>query len=153
MLLWGKNLHFSEHHAGTTDASAGAPATSKLPVPVSRLRWALVRRLLFAIPLGLLFGVMLINGFKVNDSALAAAAMAGGTGLSLSLFLGIIWLVGRRRQALFAAAGGDPDVVGVLLFGAMAPDIGRLGPYSDTKYYRWIGGFGPGGDGGKGDWG
>ena len=147
-------MHFSEHHAGKPDSSAVPTAPTRLPVPVSRLRWALVRRLLFAVPLGLLFGVMLINGFKVNDSAPAtAAAVAAGLGMSLTLFLRIIWLVGRRRQALFAAAGGDPDAAGVLLFGAMAPDIGRLGPYSDTKYYRWIGGFGPGGDGGKGDWG
>lgn len=145
-------MHFSDHRAARTGPPARATATTKLPVPVSRLRWALVCRLFFAIPLGLLFGVMLFNGFQLNDSA-TAAAMAGGAGLSFSLFLGIIWLVGRRRRALFAASGGDPDAAGVLLFGAMAPKIGRLGPYSDTKYYRWIGGFGPGGDGGKGDWG
>lgn len=145
-------MHSSDHRAAGTGLPAETTATTKLPVPVSRLRWALVRRLVFAIPLGLLFGVMLINGFKANESA-TAAAMAGGVGLAFSLFLGIIWLVGRRRRALFAASGGDPDAAGVLLFGAMAPKIGRLGPYSDTKYYRWIGGFGPGGDGGKGDWG
>ncbi|MEO3932526.1 hypothetical protein WMO79_06910 [Micrococcaceae bacterium Sec7.4] len=145
-------MHSSDHRAAGTGLPAETTATTKLPVPVSRLRWALVRRLVFAIPLGLLIGVMLINGFKANESA-TVAAMAGGVGLAFSLFLGIIWLVGRRRRALFAASGGDPDAAGVLLFGAMAPKIGRLGPYSDTKYYRWIGGFGPGGDGGKGDWG
>ena len=41
---------------------------------MSRFRWALVRRLVFAIPLGLLFRVMLVNGFKVNDSAFAITA-------------------------------------------------------------------------------
>ena len=121
---------------------------------MSRLRWALVRRLVFAIPLGLLFGVMLVNGFEVNDPAFSITeALAGGTGFSLCLFLGIICVVGRRRRALFAASGGDPDAAGVLLFCAMAPQVGRLGPYSDTKYYRWTGGFGPGSGGGKGDWG
>lgn len=133
---------------------AGTTATTELPVPVSRLRWALVRRLSFAIPLGLLFGVMLFNGFKVNGSVPAtAAAIAGGMGLSFTLFLGIIWTVGRRRRALFAACGGDPDAAGVLLFGAMAPKIGRLGPYSESGFHRWAAGFGAGGDGGRGDWG
>ena len=113
-----------------------------------------MRRLFFAIPLGLLFGVMLFNGFKVNESVPAtAAAIAGGMGLSFSLFLGIIWTVGRRRRALFAACGGDPDAAGVLLFGAMAPKIGRLGPYSESGFHRWAAGFGAGGDGGRGDWG
>ena len=147
-------MHFSDHRAARAVAPAGMPAATKLPVPVSSLRWALVRRLSFAIPLGLLFGVMLFNGFELNDSVPAtAAATAGGMGLSFSLFLGIIWIVGRRRRALFAACGGDPDAAGVLLFGAMAPNIGRLGPYSESGFHRWAAGFGAGGDGGRGDWG
>ena len=141
-------MHFSDRRA----SGAVPSAATKLPVPVSSLRWALVRRLFFAVPLGLLFGVMLFNGFKQKDSA-TAAAMAGGLGLSFSLFLGIIWTVGRRRRALFAACGGDPDAAGVLLFGAMAPKIGRLGPYSESGFHRWAAGFGAGGDGGRGDWG
>lgn len=145
-------MHFSDHRAAQTGPPAGTIATTKLPVPVASLRWALVRRLVFAIPLGLLFGVMLINGFRVNESAVMAV-MAGGVGLSFSLFLGIIWLVGRRRRALFAASGGDPDAARVLLFGAMSPKIGRLGPYSESGFHRWAAGFGAGGDGGRGDWG
>ena len=145
-------MHLSDHRTSGAVSQSGTPATTKLPVPVFSLRWALARRLFFAVPLGLLFGVMLFNGFKLNDSA-TAAAMAGGLGLSFSLTLGIIWIVGRRRRALFAACGGDPDAAGVLLFGAMAPKIGRLGPYSESGFHRWAAGFGAGGDGGRGDWG
>lgn len=125
-------MHISGHRA------AGTTAPTTHPVPVPSLRWALARRLGFAVPLGLLFGVMLINGLRVNDPGHAATALAGGMGLSFALFLGIIWLVGRRRRTLFAASGGDPEAVGVLLFGAMAPKIGRLGPYRDTTYIRWM---------------
>ncbi|WCI09490.1 hypothetical protein PJ267_07775 [Arthrobacter sp. OVS8] len=140
-------MHISDHRA------AGTTVATTLPVPVSSLRWALVRRLIFAIPFGLLFGVMLINGLKLNDSGHATTALAGGMGLSFAVFLGIIWLVGRRRRTLFAASGGDPEAVGVLLFGAMAPKIGGLGPYSESGFHRWAAGFGAGGDGGRGDWG
>ncbi|BCW66275.1 hypothetical protein NicSoilB4_10380 [Arthrobacter sp. NicSoilB4] len=147
-------MHFSDHRAAGAVPPAGTTAATKLPVPVSRLRWALVRRLFFAIPLGLLFGVMLFNGFTVDGSEPATtAAFAGGMGLSFSLFLGTIWIVGHRRRALFAASGGDPEAAGVLLFGAMAPRIGRLGPYSESGFHRWAAGFGAGGDGGRGDWG
>ena len=60
-------MHLSDHAQAGAVSPAGTTAATKLPVPVSRLRWALVRRLFFAIPLGLLFGVMLFNGFKLND--------------------------------------------------------------------------------------
>ena len=62
----GKNLRYSDHHAAGTGLPAETTATTKLPVPASSLRWALVRRLVFAIPLGLLFGVLLLDGFRVN---------------------------------------------------------------------------------------
>lgn len=121
----------------------------KLPVPVSKLRWALVRRLIFAVPVGLFFGGKLMDAFNTDESGPGTmAAVAAGIGLSFVLFLGIIWLLGRSRRAAFAASGGDPAAVGVLLFGAMAPrtaNKGSGGSHSDG------GGSASGGDGGCGD--
>ena len=120
----------------------------KLPVPVSSLRWALARRLIFAVPVGFFFGGKLINAFNTDESGSGTtAAMVGGMGLSFALFLGIIWLLGRTRRATFAASGGDPNATGVLLFGAMAPRTTNTGPGG----YHGDGGSGSGGDGGCGD--
>jgi hypothetical protein len=117
----------------------------KLPVPVSRLRWALARRLIFAVPVGLIIGGKLIHAFNVDESdSGTAAAMLGGMGLSFALFLGIIWLLGRSRRAAFQASGGDPNVTGVLLFGAMAPRTANTG----SGGYHGDGGSSSGGDGG-----
>lgn len=116
----------------------------KLPVPVSKLRWALARRLIFAVPVGLFFGGKLMDTFNTGTMA----AVAAGMGLSFVLFLGIIWLLGRSRRAAFAATGGDPDAAGVLLFGAMAPgsaNKGSGGSHGDG------GGSASGGDGGCSD--
>ena len=125
----------------------------KLPVPVSSLRWALVRRLVFAVPVGWLLGGMLINAYHVDGSASGfAAAMLGGMGLSFALFLAIIWLLGRSRRAAFAAGGGDPNAAGVLLFGAMAPlthESGSGGHHGDGGF-SWGWGGDSGGDGGGG---
>jgi hypothetical protein len=74
-------------------------ANSTLHVPVSGLRWALVRRLLLAIPIGLFLGGILINAFGVGT----AAAMIGGLVFSFAVFLGTIGLVGRRRPAVIEA--------------------------------------------------
>ena len=121
----------------------------KLPVPVSSLRWALGRRLIFAVPVGLFFGGKLMDAFNADESDSGTmAAVAAGMGLSFVLFLGIIWLLGRSRRAAFAASGGDPAAAGVLLFGAMAPRTVNKrsgGSHGDG------GGFASGGDGGCGD--
>ena len=120
----------------------------KLPVPVSSLRWALARRLIFAVAVGLFFGGKLINAFNTDESGSGStAAMAGGMGLSFALFLGIIWLQGRHRRAAFAASGGDPKATGVLLFGAMAPRTANTG----SGGYHGYGDSGSGGDCGGGD--
>jgi uncharacterized membrane protein YgcG len=121
----------------------------ELPVPVSKLRWALVRRLIFAIPVGFFFGGKLMSAFPPAESgSVTLAAMAAGMGLSFLLFLGIIWLLGRSRRAAFAASGGDPDAAGVLLFGAMAPRSANTG--SGGSSFDG-GGSASGGDGGCGD--
>ena len=121
----------------------------KLPVPLSKLRWALVRRLVFAVPVGFFFGGKLMNAFNIDESGSGTmAAVVAGLGLSFALFLGIIWLLGRSRRAAFAASGGDPSAAGVLLFGAMAPrtaNRGSGGSHGDG------GGSASGGDGGCGD--
>ncbi|MET4137514.1 hypothetical protein [Pseudarthrobacter sp. PvP090] len=127
----------------------------KLPVPVSKLRWALARRLLFAVPVGLFFGGKLMDAFNTDESGSGTmAAVVAGMGLSLVLFLGIIWLLGRRRRAAFAASGGDPDAAGVLLFGAMAPrstNKGSGGSHGDGGGSASGGDSGCGGGGGGGD--
>ena len=120
----------------------------KLPVPVSSLRWALARRLIFAVPVGFFFGGKLINAFNTDESGSGTtAAMVGGMGLSFALFLGIIWLLGRSRRAAFAASGGDPNATSVLLFGALAPRTANTGPSG----HHGDGGSGSGGDSGCGD--
>lgn len=117
----------------------------KLPVPVSTLRWALIRRLSFAVPVGLFLGWRLNRAFNTEESGSGtAAAIFVGLGLSFALFLGIIWLLGRRRRAAFLASGGAPNATGVLLFGVMPARTPKNRPgrrHSD-------GGSGWGGDGG-----
>ncbi|MCU1522917.1 MAG: hypothetical protein JWN19_3302 [Arthrobacter sp.] len=98
-------------------------ANSTLHVPVSGLRWALVRRLLLAIPIGLFLGGILINAFGVGT----AAAMIGGLVFSFAVFLGTIGLVGRRRRAVLEADGGEADAIGVLLLGVMVSETGNNG--------------------------
>ncbi|XAS65916.1 hypothetical protein VUN84_11980 [Micrococcaceae bacterium Sec5.8] len=120
----------------------------KLPVPVSSLRWALMRRLIFAVPVGFFFGGKLINAFNTDESGSGTmAAMGGGMGLSFALFLGIIWLLGRSRRSAFAASGGDPNATSVLLFGVLAPRTANTGPGG----YHGDGGSSSGGDSGCGD--
>lgn len=108
-----------------------------------------MRRLIFAVPVGLFFGGKLMDAFNTDESRPGTlAAVAAGMGLSFALFLGIIGLLGRSRRAAFAASGGDPDAVGVLLFGAMAPRAGNTG---SGGFYGDGGGSTSGGDGGCGD--
>ena len=94
----------------------------KLPVAVASLRWALLRRLLLALLVGLIIGGMLSNAFDLEPSDPGAeVAMLGGTTLSFTLFLMVTWLLGRSRRTAFAASGGDPGAAGVLLFGVLTP--------------------------------
>ena len=119
----------------------------KLPVPVSKLRWALVRRLVFAVPVGFFVGGKLNSALNTDESgSRTAAAILVGMGLSFALFLAIIWLLGRSRRAAFVASGGDPNATGVLLFGVMAP----RNPNTRSRGHHGDGGSG-GGDSGGGD--
>ena len=88
----------------------------KLPVSVASLRWALVRRLLVAVPAGLFLGGMVAtaSGLESADAA-TEAALLYGLAFSITLFLAVTWLLGRHRRAAFAAAGGDPHAAGGLL--------------------------------------
>lgn len=107
----------------------------ELPVSVSRLRWALLRRLVFVVPVGLLFSVMLTHVFNTegSDSGNTAEKIAG-IGLSLALFLGIIWGNGRQNRAAFAKSGGDPNAAGVLLFGVMPTRGTSTGSGGDQSF-------------------
>ncbi|WP_160664187.1 hypothetical protein [Pseudarthrobacter sp. ATCC 49987] len=131
----------------------------KLPVPVSTLRWALIRRLSFAVPVGLFLGWRLNRAFNTEESGSGtAAAIFVGLGLSFALFLGIIWLLGRSRRAAFLASGGVPNATGVLLFGVMVARTPKTRPgrrHGDGgSGWRGDGGGGGGSDGsdcGSGD--
>ncbi|MDR6507983.1 hypothetical protein [Arthrobacter oryzae] len=119
--------------------------------------WRLILRLLTAFPVGLLFGAALIAALGLEDSA-ARAATFSGVAFSYAVFLFTIWRAGIKRQAAFAAAGGDPQAAGVLLFGVMTPrrrfvgsdGSGSGGYYGDGDNSSDGGGSGGGGDGGGG---
>lgn len=129
--------------------SAKSRHRRKLPVAVSSLRWALVRRLLLALPVGMIIGGMLSNAFhrEPGDPGTEVAAL-GGTTLSVVLFLTVIWLLGRSRRSAFAASGGDPKATGVLLFGVLTP---RRRTSASQGSASGDGGYSSGGDCGGGD--
>ncbi|MGP4033975.1 hypothetical protein [Pseudarthrobacter sp. 1C304] len=117
----------------------------KLPVSVAGLRWALVRRLLVAVPVGLFLGGMVATAFGLESADPATeAALLYGMAFSTASFLAVTWLLGRSRRAAFAADGGDPRAAGVLLFGVLTPrrrDSGRR-----NNGYGGDGGYSGGGD-------
>ncbi|KUM41092.1 hypothetical protein [Arthrobacter sp. EPSL27] len=117
----------------------------KLPVSVASLRWALVRRLLVAVPAGLFLGGMVAtaSGLESADAA-TEAALLYGLAFSITLFLAVTWLLGRHRRAAFAAAGGDPHAAGVLLFGVLTPR--RRNPGQRGHGHGGDGGYSAGGD-------
>lgn len=107
----------------------------ELPVSVSKLRWALVRRLVFVVPVGLLFSVTLTHVFNTEGSGSGnPAEKIAGIGLSITLFFGIIWGNGRQNRAAFAKSGGDPNAAGVLLFGVMPTRGTGTGSGGDQGY-------------------
>lgn len=123
--------------------------------------WRLILRLLTAFPVGLLFGAAVIAALRLEDSA-ARAATFSGVALSYAVFIFTIWRAGIKRRGAFAAAGGDPQAAGVLLFGVMTPrkrsggsdGSGAGGYYGDgdnSSDGGGDGGGGGGGDGGGGD--
>ena len=120
----------------------------ELPVAVASLRWALLRRLLLAVPVGLVTGGMLSNAFNLEpgDPGTEVATL-GGTALSLALFITVTWLLGRTRRSAFAAAGGDPKAAGALLFGVLKPRRRTSASQGST----FGGGDSSGGDCGGGD--
>lgn len=120
----------------------------QLPVAVASLRWALLRRLLLAIAVGLVVGGMLSNAFTLEpgDPGTEMAAL-GGITLSLALFLTVTWLFGRSRRSAFAAAGGDPEAAGALLFGVLTPRRRT----SESRGSSFGGGDFSGGDSSGGD--
>lgn len=126
----------------------------KLPVSVASLRWALVRRLLVAVPAGLFLGGMVATAFGLESTDPATeAALLYGMALSIAAFLAVTWMLGRSRRTAFAAAGGDPRATGVLLFGVLAPrrrDSGRTN-YGNGGDGGFSGGGGSSGDCGGGD--
>lgn len=115
---------------------------------VASLRWALLRRLLLAIPVGLVVGGMLSNAFKLEPGdPVTEMATLGGITLALALFLTVTWLSGRSRRSAFAAAGGDPKTAGALLFGVLTPRSRT----SKSRGSSFGGGDISGGDCGGGD--
>jgi hypothetical protein len=102
-----------------------------------------VRRLAFAVPVGLLFSVMLTDIFGTEGSdPVNLGEKVAGIGLSLALFLGIIWGNGRQNRAAFAKSGGDPLAAGVLLFGVLPTRRRGTGSGGDQSF----GSSGSGGD-------
>ena len=126
------------------------PRPKQLPVAVASLRWALVRRLLLAVPVGLFLGGMLSTALNLETADPSGdTAMLAGLALSFILFLTVLWLLGRSRRDAFAASGGDPQAAGVLLFGVLTPR--RRNSTSHSQGYGGDGGYSSGGDCGGGD--
>ena len=122
--------------------STRGPQPKQLSVAVSSLRWALVRRLLLAMPVGVFLGGMLTTAFNLETADPSGdAAMLAGVALSLALFLTVLWLLGRSRRKAFAASGGDPQAAGVLLFGVLTPRRRNSKSHSQGD-----GGYSSGGD-------
>ena len=120
----------------------------ELPVALASLRWALLRRLLLAVAVGLVIGGMLSNAFTLEpgDPGTEVATL-GGITLSVALFLAVTWLLGRSRRSDFAAAGGDPQAASALLFGVLTPRRRT----SASQGSAFGGGDSSGGDCGGGD--
>ena len=135
-----------ETRPGTGDGRLGL-----LPVSKAVLRWSLGLRLLLAVPVGVFLGGFIAGAFGLESDAEAATAGYCGLALSFALFLFVTWRLGVSRRAAFAAAGGDPDAAGVLLFGVMKPRTRSCG--SGSGGYSGDGGSSGdcgGGDGGGG---
>lgn len=125
--------------------SSRGPRPKQLPVAVSSLRWALVRRLLLALPVGLFLGGMLSTALNLETADPSGdAVMLAGLALSFALFLTVLWLLGRSRRKAFAASGGDPLAAGVLLFGVLTPR--RMSSKSQSQGYGGDSGYSSGGD-------
>lgn len=125
--------------------SSRGPRPKQLPVAVSSLRWALVRRLLLAVPVGLFLGGMLTTALNLETADPSGdAGMLAGLALSFALFLTVLWLLGRSRRKSFVASGGDPQAAGVLLFGVLTPR--RRSSTANGQGYGGDGGYSSGGD-------
>ncbi|MET4587923.1 hypothetical protein ACVLB3_004251 [Pseudarthrobacter sp. PvP022] len=125
-----------------------------LPVSKARLRGRLILRLLLAFPAGLIIAAIVIAAFGLESSA-ARTVTFSGLALSYAAFLFTTWRLGVRRRAAFAAAGGDPQAAGVLLFGVMKPRSRANGSRSGDSGFNGYFGDGDsshgGGDSGGGD--
>jgi len=127
------------------------PSTALLPVSKARLRGRLILRLLLAFPAGLIIAAIVIAAFGLEFSA-ARTVTFSGLALSYAVFLFTTWRLGVKRWAAFAAAGGDPQTAGVLLFGVIKPPSRANGSRSGLNWYFGDGDSSDGGgDGGGGD--